>query len=38
VLPDADRLVLEILERDQIAPGYARAVMAGIAARLEVSG
>ena len=38
VLPDADRLVLEILERDQIAPGYAKAVMAGIAARLEVSG
>jgi len=38
VLPDADRLVLEILERDQIAPGYAKAVMVGIAARLEVSG
>ena len=38
VLPDADRLVLEILERDQIAPGYAKAVMAGIAARLEVPG
>ena len=38
VLPDADRLVLEILERDKAAPGYAKAVMAGIAARLEVSG
>jgi hypothetical protein len=38
VLPDADRLVLEILERDQIAPGYAKAVMAGIAARLKLSG
>ena len=37
VLPDADRLVLEIMERDRIAPGYAKAVMAGIAARLEVS-
>ena len=32
-----DRLVLEIMERDRIAPGYAKAVMAGIAARLEVS-
>jgi len=38
VLPDADRLVLGILERDKIAPGYAKAVMAGIAAKLEVSG
>jgi hypothetical protein len=25
------------MERDRIAPGYAKAVMAGIAARLEVS-
>jgi hypothetical protein len=38
VLPDADRLVVEILERDKIVPGYAKAVMVGIAARLEVSG
>ena len=34
VLPDADRLVLEILERDKISPGYALAVARGIAAKL----
>jgi hypothetical protein len=37
-LPDTDRMVLEILEHDKIAPGYAKAVMAGIAARLDASG
>ena len=34
VLPDADRLVLEILERDKTAPGYALAVARGLAAHL----
>ena len=34
VLPDADRLVHKIMERDEIAPGYALAVALGIAAHL----